>query len=248
MTALSPAIRGAVLFAFAASLCGQASVAQADALFDTSFVVTDPFSNDTDPNSDASFVKWSFADRGIDPGRGNPTWGMFGRTSYSSIGDARTNDQVFRFTLSPHSGYALNLTSFSFDLAASRSSLATTDYAAQAFVFSSRDSQATPIAAGFAIDTTGDGAPSAFTTWAGNLSTNPLFQNVTEPITFSVYITGNDAHSYAFLDNMRVEGTTVPAIPEPSTVLCAAFGAAACAVSFVRRRKRTAVKIAQTPE
>src|SRR3954451_1153197 len=238
MTALSRAMRGAALFVFAVLTWGQTHDARADTLFHTSFSIFDPFSTDTDSNSDATFVKWSWADRGIDPVRGNPDYAGFGRTTYSSIGDARTNDQVFRFTLSPHDGYALNLTSISFDIAASRSATATTDYAAQAFVFSDRDLQATPIAAGFAIDTTANSAISAFTTWTNNLSTNPLYQNITEPVVFSVYITGNDSNSYAYLDNILIDGTTVPAVPEPSTVLGAAFGAAACLASFVRRRKR----------
>src|SRR3954453_4664282 len=224
MTALSRAMRGAALFVFAVLIWGQTHDARADNLFHTSFSIFDPFSTDTDSNSDATFVKWSWADRGIDPGRGNPDHAGFGRTTYSSIGDARTNDQVFRFTLSPHDGYALNLTSISFDIAASRSATATTDYSAQAVVFSDRDLQATPIAAGFATDTTANGAISAFTTWTNNLSTNPLYPHITEPLVCSVYITGNDSNTYASLDTTRIDGRAVPALPEPSTLLSAAFG------------------------
>lgn len=213
-----------VLIALAAFTLGEIRDAPADILFNTTFSIFDPFTTDTDPNSDGVFVKWSWANAGIDPLMGNPNYAGIGRTTYSSIGDARTNDQVFRFALAPHAGYALNLTSISFDLAASRASTATADYVAQAFMFSDRDMQATPIAAGFSIDMTGDGMTSPFMTWTGNLSSNPLFQNVTVPIVFSLHITGSNADSYAFLDNIRIDGVT-SAVPEPSTWLLLGVGA-----------------------
>jgi hypothetical protein len=239
MTALSRAARAVILFAFALLTWAQPHDAHAARLFETSFVPFDPFSTDTDPNSDATLVKWSYDDRGINAGEGNPQFAMFGATTYSSVGDARTNDQVWRISLTPHSGYALDLTSISFDLAAGRSGTATTAYTAQAWVYSNLDLQATPIAAGFATDTTADSHVSAYTTWTFDLSTNPLFQNVTAPMQFSFYITGTDAASHAYFDNVHIDGDSVAVVPEPSTVLCVAVGAAVCGVPLLRRRKRT---------
>lgn len=165
------------------------SSGRADTLVHANFDLFAPFSVDTDPNSTATLTAIGLDGFGKDPSVGNPPWSMHGDTTYSNLGDARTNNQVVQFTLAPHEGYTLSLSSVSFDIAALRVPSATAAQTSQAFIYTDVDAD-TPVAAGFATDsdgTSGSG-PSPFTNWSSlNLSGNPDYQNVAGTITFSIY-------------------------------------------------------------
>lgn len=202
------------------------------ALFD---FTTNVVSSDTDPNSSATFVRWNIDGRGIDTNDGNPAPSAGNNTTYSTLGDARTNDQVFQFTLAPDSGYTISLSSVSFDIAAEKTPASSTDQTGHVFIYTSRDGQNTPVAAGSATDTTSDFDPSAFANWSSNnLSGNALYQNVAEPITFSLYVYGSHPDHLVYFDNIRVEGVAA-AVPEPSSFALLAFGLLVTAGYVVRR-------------
>ena len=217
------------------ALCGGWVPAQAGSLVLFDFA-NDVQSSDTDANSTASLDRWTVDTHGISPVVGNPAPSAGNYTRYSTVGDARVNDQVFQFTLTPHSGYTISLSSISFDIAANKTPAATNDQSGQAFVYTNLDNSA-PVAAGFATDTTNDSVPSAFGHWSFDLSSNPLYENVTAPITFSLYVFGSDANSFLLLDNILVEGATA-AVPEPSSFALLAFGSLAIAGYAARQRSR----------
>ena len=211
------------------------SATRADTLADVGFEAFGPFSKDADANSVADFGRWTMNGLGLSPAHGNPPEGAFARTVDSTIGGARTNDRVFEFTLTPLSGYTISISSIAFDIAAQQGSTATTAQVAQMFGYTNLDAQATPVAAGFAIDGTGGDGPSPFTNFSTDLSGNALYQSVAGQIVFSFYVFGSDANSFAHFDNIRVTGVTA-AVPEPSSVVLLALGCAAV-IGYGRRRR-----------
>ena len=212
------------------------STARADTLVDVGFEAFGPFSKDADLNSEADLLRWTMSDLGLSPAHGNPPEGAFARTVDSTIGGARTGDRVFEFTLTPLSGYTISISSVSFDVAAQWGSTGASQVA-QMFGYTNLDAQATPVAAGFAIDsTTGDG-PSPFTNFSTDLSANSLYQNVAAQIVFSFYIFGSNTDSFAHFDNIRVTGVTA-AVPEPSSIALLALSGLALASGAVFRQSR----------
>ena len=219
-----------------AALCATPS-SRADTLADIGFEFPGAFSKDTDPHSVADLARWTMADLGLDPTNGNSPPSAYAQTVDSTIGGARTNDRVFQFTLTPLSGYTISIASVSVDVAALRTASGATAQTVQIFGYTNLDAQATPVAAGFAIDsTTGDG-PSPFTNFSTDLSGNSLYQNVGGQIVFSFYVFGSNASDYAYFDNIRVTGVTT-AVPEPSTY--ALLGIAACALIGAAARRQIA--------
>ena len=212
---------------------GDLSAARADILAFYNFDDPTLASHDSDPNSAASNLSIAAQESGLGFKFGNPPPSFDGLTLYATAGDARTHNQSITFTLSPLPGYALSLSSISFDIAARTQSSA--DQVSQAFIYTDRDNQNTPIALGFALDTTANGPlPSAFSPFSYDLSGNSLYQNVTGPITFSVYIFGSNTDGEAFLDNIKVEGTAAP-VPEPSSWILLGLG---CGVLLCAARLR----------
>ena len=201
-------------------------------------------SSDTNPNSVSSEIGFlsginPISQAGFFPNYGNPAPSLGVKTLSNNLGDARTNNQGVTFTLTPNSGYSLNLSSVTFDIAASQVPGATIDQVSQIFIYTDRDNQAAPVAAWFATDNTADNTPSAFSSSpVTDLSANPLYQNVTVPITFSVYTFGSNSNSWALFDNIKVDGVTIAVVPEPSTYAMLVFGAGLLAGALRWRRGR----------
>ena len=224
------------LLLLAAVLLGPAAT-RGDTLVDVGSEPFGPFSKDTDANSEADLLRWTMDGLGLSPVHGNPPEGAFARTVDSTIGGARTNDRVFEFTLTPLSGYTISISSVSLDVAAQRGSTGTSAYVAQMFGYTNVDAQSTPVAAGFATDSTSGDGPSPFTNFSTDLSSNLLYQNVSGQIVFSFYVFGTQADSFAHFDNIRVTGVTAP-VPEPSSVALLALGGAAVIACAARRRSK----------
>ena len=231
--ARSPSLLLIVLLLLAATAASPFSVgAQSLVLFDVEEGLK---SADTDSHSDVAVVRFTITGGTIITDIGNPPPSIVGQTSENTLGDAVAENQVFRFTLTPHNGYTISISSIFFDIAAYKPASATMDQTSQAWLFTSR-SATTPAAAGFATDTTADNTPSAFVTWGNDLTANPLYQNISEPIVFSLYVFGSNSSGYTlFLDNIQVNGVTV-AVPEPSSVVLVALGGLAVAGCAARRR------------
>jgi hypothetical protein len=223
-----------------------AAAARSDTLADyaVNTLAADLQSSDTNPNSVASDIGFlsginPFSQAGFFPNYGNPAPSLGVKTLSNNLGDARTNNQGVTFTLTPNPGYSLNLSSVTFDIAASEVPGATIDQVSQIFIYTDRDNQAVPVAAWFATDTTADNTPSAFgSSPVTDLSANPLYQNVTVPITFSVYTFGSNSNSWAMFDNIKVDGVTIAVVPEPSTYAMLVFGAGLLAGALRLRRGR----------
>ena len=189
---------------------------RADTLVDIGYEAFGPFSKDADLNSEADLLRWTMSGLGLSPAHGNPPEGAFARTVDSTIGAARTNDRVFEFTLTPLSGYTISISSVSFDIAAQGG---TSTQVAQMFGYTNLDAQATPVAAGFAIDNTAGDGPAPFTNFSTDLSGNPLYQNIAGQIVFSFYVFGSNASDFAHFDNIRVTGVT-SAVPSRRASCC----------------------------
>jgi hypothetical protein len=125
----------------------------------------------------------------------------------SSAATAVSANSYIQFTLSPDSGFVLNLTSFSFSGA-----------------------YGPPAGGGFVVRSSRDGysadlASGQITTQYPTLSsyqadlTNPSFQDVSEAITFRTYIFSNPGggNPAIVLDDLRVNGT-LTVVPEPAAV------------------------------
>ena len=219
-----------------AAICGSPTAARADTLVDVGFEAFGAFSKDADLNSEADLRRWTMSSLGLSPAHGNPPEGAFARTVDSTIGAARTNDRVFEFTLTPLSGYTISISSISFDIAAQQGSTGTTQVA-QMFGYTNLDAQSTPVAAGFAIDSTTSDGPSPFTNFSTDLSGNSLYQNVAGQIVFSFYVFGSDANGFAHFDNIRVTGVTA-AVPEPSSIALLTLSAVALFSGAWRKGRR----------
>lgn len=228
----SRALFGALLAALGVAIFASSN-ARADALALYDFQ-NGRASSDTDPHSAASNIIINLVTFGqIIDSFGNPAPSFVGPTFYSNLGDARRNSQVLTFSLSLQSGYSFSLSSVSFDLAANANGQV---QVSQAFVYTDRDGQTTPVAVGAATDPSSDNAPSPFSpSFSTDLSSDPLYQNVTGPINFSLYVFGSNPSGLIFLDNIRVEGSTA-LVPEPSTWALLLGGAGLLAFIPPRRR------------
>lgn len=228
---LSLSLAGLLLLA-AFSAAPSSTCAQTLARFEFSNELS---SVDNDPHSDATLTKLGIGI--VSPGLGNPGGVLIARTLYRTAGEARANEQVFRFTITPHSGYTVSMSSIFFDLAASKPNNATEDQVSQVILLTSRDGDTSPLIFAFSIDSTADGAHNAYVTWGNDLlGGNPLFQNIAEPTTISLYFFGSNQDGAAFLDNLTVNGVSTVAVPEPSTVALLALGVFALLGCAARNR------------
>jgi hypothetical protein len=140
---------------------------------------------------------------------------------------AITNNDYFKFTLTPGATFQANLTSLFFDYSANGSG--TLENTASFFVRSSADGFAANVGTTASATITGSAAAD-YQRQTIDLS-GAAFQNLTAPIEFRVYVT-NSGVGVARLDNLTLNGD-IAAIPEPSSLaLLGSLGALA-----LRRRR-----------
>ena len=204
-------------------------------------------SKDTDPNSVAFAINagtnaWSVA---TFSGFGAPAPSLALGSLATSLSQAQLSDSYALFRLSPKSGFRLDLTGFSMDVAGQKEGRDGNPFIGQAFVFSSADGFTDPITAITVIDTTADVVNSPFVTTQRDLSGLALFQGLTTPTEFRVYLAQNTAETSGFLllDNIRVTGHSVAlesaAAPDAGTLplllLGLAFGSGHRLIRRIRR-------------
>ena len=141
-----------------------------------------------------------------------------------------TANDYFTLIFTPFSGFALNLSSFTFDYAnySSDSTFPSTTF----FVRSSVDGFAANTAAGVNASAASAGA---FANSSISL-TGASFQNLTSAIEFRIYISDSttNANRGALIDNVTLNGLVV-AVPEPTTA--AMLASATLWIACFRRRR-----------
>lgn len=146
------------------------------------------------------------------------------QTAGASINDALTNGTFVSFTLTADAGQVLNLTSLTFDVAKGG------DSGTRGYVVTSSALGHDQVLSG------GDPGSTQPTLSARNVDlTGSAYQNLSS-ITFRLYAYSPGSGQTIDFDNITVNGSVVP---EPSTTVLAALGAAA----MVLRRKRARVRI-----
>jgi hypothetical protein len=182
--------------------------------------ITGPNPSASDPYTTGQTVDPHLTVSGI--GRSSALDAISSSNQYSGANWDPSGDSLayFTFTLTPASGYQLNLTSFVF------SSTRSFDGPTSLYLRSSLDSFTDNIA-----------TVSSGTTI--NLTTGATYQNLTESIEFRLYgDSGTSSGGILRISDFTFNGSVVAAIPEPSS--CAAiFGAATLAGATWYRRRST---------
>jgi hypothetical protein len=187
-------------------------------------------STDVDTNSVAtnfapaaglgSTGNWNSTENGIDTvdvTEGNPPL-QFAQKPLTTTTEsgAQQNNAYWSFTLTPASGYAVNLTSFSFDLVIHNSGLPISYYLA-----TSVGGFTNPV--GAVVTNQGSSSHPTFDLSAA------AFQNLTTPLELRLYQWSSAGHGSSgsrwTFDNVMLNGTTSP-VPEPASLmlLSAALG------------------------
>ena len=183
---------------------------------------------DTDPDSTAS----SLSGTGLGTLRFNTTYGVPAPSLWlkaGSVPGSFTATSYLSFTLTPKSGYVLNLNSISFEV----SRISRGSYTVNYEVRSSVDSFTTAVLSGSNSSAT---APTFATVSA---SLGPSFVNLAS-VEFRLYLwDSNDKEkNRLLLDNLTVTGNAV-LIPEPSgPAMAAALGLSGLVAARFLRRKR----------
>lgn len=135
---------------------------------------------------------------------------------------AVSNDDSWSFTLTPHAGVTMSLTSLDFQHG-NNSQAAGTDFTSNFIVRSSLDGFASNLGTGVYSRTTSS-TSATFSTANIDLS-GAEFQNLTGPITFKIFEfdASTNSQDIARLDNVVVNGTTVP---EPTGLVVLGLAAA----------------------
>ena len=149
--------------------------------------------------------------------------GVTGQEASDALADA----DYFEFTVTPDPGFQFNLDSLVFDYAVSGEG----QFEATFFARSNLDGFTTNIVE---VST---GPSGTFAMASGDLSA-PLYQNVTAPIMFRIYLfdSNNGEVNFDLIDNVMLLGTVTP-IPEPSTYAMLLSGAALLGLAVWRRRR-----------
>lgn len=162
-------------------------------------------------------------------GTGTRTTGTFSEFSLNAAGvsTAPTADRYFSFTLSPTTGFAVDLTSISFDVARGNNS----DNRGAELRYSF-DGFATTMTIGRATITAG--AQYAYSNFTFTLPDQfPGLQSTTSPIEFRFFTFANGSTQSVRFDNIIVNGT-VATVPEPAAGIMALSG---CALLVLRKRR-----------
>lgn len=155
---------------------------------------------------------------------------------YVTLADAIVADDYFTFTLTPQSGFTLNLTQLTLNIAAYRANGASTSIQGHFFVLSNVDgfTSAGSISSTSAIQ---QNSPFAFTSFDVNLA-DARFQGLAGPVEFRIYMHYNtqDASRFVAIDNVTLTGTLSSNIPEPTTY-ASIIGACGLALAAGCRRR-----------
>lgn len=227
----------------AALIAGASAGAQAATIAQYPFDSASPTAAPVDPNVTANDMATNIgANSGFSStGTGN----AYVRASATpdNQADAVTDGTYFYFTITPHTGYALNLSTFFMKIGEQTSTTDAISFTSNFFLRSSADGYASDIA----ITDTG-----GVTTYSGGVATRTttinssntpdgvtfdlsgaIFQNITTTLTFRIYTfdtgegTGTNpadsSQSLSRFDTVTVEGETA-AVPEPATLALLAVG------------------------
>ena len=223
------------LLAAAIALSGALS-SPAAVIADYQFTGGSAASTDTQPNSTAA----NFTLSSLFSGNGGISAGTetaFANSSVtpSTAGDAILQNSWFSFTVTPDSGYSLSLTSLTFNTSYDGIDGAAA-VSANWFVRSSLDGFSSNIGTTF---------NQAYTT---TLSLQPrtvdltasLFQDVTSPVTFRIYIYDGSVSSgkYVRVNDVVLNGN-VSVVPEPTTCGLAIFAGLVATLGARKRRQKS---------
>lgn len=228
----------------ALALVMTAAAANADVLANYNFTSGSRASTDTDANTVAStfdggsgFQTAGVDNSTIDLNHGNPAPAIFIDSTFTdgtTQSAAVTANDFFTFTISPASGFTFSLSSLSFDYA--NTSTTTTFPTENFFVRSSADNFSANLAGAV---TAAAGSNGTFASTTITLSGNSALQNLSSPIEFRIYVYDgtNTSGRGALLDNVTLNGTTLAAVPEPSTWV-SFLGGAGVLLGVARLRAR----------
>lgn len=154
------------------------------------------------------------------------------RTSWPTIW--RLNDHI-TFFVTVDAGYALNLSSLTFQLGGTTG---TSAYNTNAVMRSSLDSYATSIGSAFSQSVAANVSTPSYGNKSADL-TGTSFQSLVGPLMFRLYVWDDSAltSTYTRVDSLVLNGT-ISAVPEPSGWSALAGGAGLLWVALVRRRRR----------
>ena len=191
-------------------------------------------STDTEPNSTAgNFLGTSRTDWGYSSSGGNVF--VLSRATTDSQANAIDADDYWSFTVTPDTGYLMNLTTITFDTIHNATAGGTEDANATMSVFlrTSVDNYASDV---------GDIFTNAWnTTTPRSVDLSGLdFQSITAATTFRLYVfdSGTDnPRNGSRLDNVVLNGDVV-VIPESSSVLLVGLAFAGLGLSGLLRRRR----------
>lgn len=194
--------------------------------FDTIASGSSP-SLDTDPNSTASSI---FAGAGVSmvsSSTGNPTpSGAMQNANTTTEAFAISGNDYFEFTITPQSGYQMDLTSLSLQYQRNNLSAPT-----NLFIRSSVDSY------GSNLFSDGSLPAGSFETGTLSLSSILSFQDLTSAVTFRIYAWGGSGATSLRFDNVTLSGT-MSAVPEPSSCLMLVMGLAVLSRGLRRESRR----------
>jgi hypothetical protein len=160
-------------------------------------------------------------------------------TADSNASSAITNNFYSAFTIEPNSGFALNLSTLTFNYGGT--SDVTVSFTANFFVRSSTDGFAADVGTTFSKSIPANLSIPAYTLASIDLS-GAAFQNLSAPVTFRIYaFADNYSGSFVIADRPRIDAInlagTVGAIPEPSSAALMIVAGGMAGVCLRRRMR-----------
>ena len=161
---------------------------------------------------------------------------FFGREDVvaNDLATSLTNNDYITFSVTVESGYAMNLSSLTFQLGGTSG---TSAYTTNAVVRSSLDSYANNIGSAFSQSIAANTSTATYGSKSADL-TGAGFQSLVGTVVFRVYLWDNLAATTAYtrVDTMALNGT-ISAVPEPAGWSAIAGGAGLVWVALMRRRR-----------